>query len=514
MDNNRTLYSCEFASPTKCHMNFFSAIIDFSHLRKINCQNEKPSFDTVQEMWKNHLSYKELGKLIESFEGLVFPLTNNENFTFNKFKSEKDFSNKVKENILFFKEPSEAYNSNSEVKLYKNDESFDIDINLQYNQSLSNIRNKIIKEKNKDNKNINTNKNILFIYIDSLSRSHFYRKMVSVSKFLEKYHLSNLNENNQNANYESFQFFKYQTFKKDYQISSIQGMFYNQITNQNPISNAPYKNIHILSYLKKSGYVTGQSANICSKEFYSYDLEEENEFFKYAEIEEYDHENIAMFCDPFYFEDDEDKESYRKNVKGINSSIKRCIYGKNSFEYVLDYGYQFWFKYKNNAKFLRLGFFDGNEKTGEVIKYLDSFLYDFLEKLFNENMLENTVLFIASGQGNVYDEFFNNYNYEDFFIEKYIGALFIFIDKKNINSSYYNLNNIRNNQQVMITPYDIKETLESIAGNKLYNEMKDKEQKTRSNSKKGKSLFRYINPKERNCEIFKLNEEICRCNDF
>jgi hypothetical protein len=147
-------------------MNFFSAIIDFSHLRKINCQNEKPSFDTVQEMWKNHLSYKELGKLIESFEGLVYPLTNNENFTFNKFKSEKDFSNKVKENILFFKEPSEAYNSNSEIKLYKNDESFDIDINLQYNQSLSNIRNKIIKEKNKDNKNINktNNNNNLFIF--------------------------------------------------------------------------------------------------------------------------------------------------------------------------------------------------------------------------------------------------------------------------------------------------------------------------------------------------------------
>ena len=116
--------------------------------------------------------------------------------------------------------------------------------------------------------------------------------MVSVSKFLEKYHLNNLNENNQNANYESFQFFKYQTFKKDYQISSIQGMFYNQIINQNPISNLPYKNIHILSYLKKNGYVTGQSANICSKEFYSYDLEEENEFFKYAEIEEYDHERF------------------------------------------------------------------------------------------------------------------------------------------------------------------------------------------------------------------------------
>ena len=85
-------------------------------------------------------------------------------------------------------------------------------------------------------------------------------------------------------------------------------MFYNQTKRANSDRNSLFKNIHILSYLKQNGYVTGQSANICSKEFYSYDLEEETEFFKNAEIEEYDHENIAMFCDPFYFDDDEDKE--------------------------------------------------------------------------------------------------------------------------------------------------------------------------------------------------------------
>ena len=492
-------------------MNFFSTIIDFSYLRKIDCRNIKPSFDLVQEMWQEHLSYRDS---VESFEGLAYPFTNNDKFTFNKFKSEKDFSNKVKENIIFFNDITETNILNSEILLLNNNENFEIDINLKYNESLSKIRNEIIKENNDNNENIN--KNILFIYIDSLSRSHFYRKMVSVLKFLEKYNSNNnLNVNNTNTNYETFQFFKYQTFKKDYYIPSIQSMFYNQTKNANSDRNSPYKNIYILSYLKQNGYVTGQSANICSKEFYSYDLEEETEFFKNAEIEEYDHENIAMFCDPFYFDDDEDKESYRKNVKGINSSIKRCIYGKNSFEYVLDYGYQFWSKYINNTKFLRLGFFDGNEKTGEVIKYLDNDLYNFLEKLLNENMLLNTILFIASGQGNIYDEFFNNYNYEDFFVEKYIGTLFIFIDKKNIKSTDDYLNNIRNNQQIMITPYDIKETLESIAVNNIYNDMKEKEQKYKGIFKKGKSLFSFINAKERNCGRYKqLNNKVCRCHYF
>ena len=239
-----------------------------------------------------------------------------------------------------------------------------------------------------------------------------------VSSFLEKFYQSQKNE----TNYESFQFMKYQTFKRDYYKPSIQTIFYNQ-TKDNF-----YQNIHFISFVKKRGYVTGQSANICSKEFYSYDFEKESNFFKKTKIEEYDHENIAMFCDPFYFDY---KHSNRKHIKGKNSSIKNCLYGNNSFEYVLEYGYQFWSKYKDNKRLLRLGFFDGNEKTGEVIKYLDSYLYEFLNKLLQENLLQNTILFIVSGQGNTQTEFYAHF-YEDFWIEKYIGTLFIVIDKENI----------------------------------------------------------------------------------
>ena len=223
-----------------------------------------------------------------------------------------------------------------------------------------------------------------------------------------------------------------------------------------------------------------------------------------------------MFCDPFYFDDSEDTmNSFRKHVKGVNSSIKRCMYGKNSFEYILEYGYQFWSKYQNNTRFLRLGFFDGNEKTGEVIKYLDSYLYDYLNKLYKEKLLENTILFIVSGQGNAYDDFFNSYYFEDFSIEKYVGTFFILIDKSNIDNNEIFIN-IRNNQQNMVTPYDIKETLESIAYNNFINsEMEEKESQLGDSNKKGKSLFKYINPKERNCEKYKqLNEEICRCYEF
>ena len=474
-------------------MGFFSSILDFSKLLHINCKNENPPLEKVEHAWINYLSNKEF---IKDCQGIAYPLTNNINYTLSNFESEQDFADKISENIYFLDEKTKLEKYNSEIALLKNNEAFNIEINLKYNDYLSQTRNRIIKDKS-----IN---NILFLYIDSLSRPHFFRKMKLLSRFLEKFYLNN----NNTTDYETFQFMKYQTFKNDYYKSSIQTIFYNKT--RGPIKN--YQNIHILSLMKKKGYVTGQSANICSKEFYSYDFEKETNFFKKTKIEEYDHENIAMFCDPFYFNY---KHAESKNVKGINSSIKSCLYGKNTFEYVLEYGYQFWYKYKNNKRFLRLGFFDGNEKTGEVIKYLDNYLYEFLNKLYKENLLKNTVLFIASGQGNTNTELYNNFYYEDFWIEKYIGTLFILIDKSYINKNESCLTNIRKNQQNMITPYDIKKTLENIAFNNLCNEIKEKEDKLEEFQNKAKSLFSFINSKERNCQKYKqTTEEVCRCYDF
>ena len=471
-------------------MGFLSSILDFSKLLHQECHKEIPLFNKVKQVWINSLSNKDFD---ENYYGLAYPLTNNNNYTFSKFDSSQDFSDKINENLIFLNEINIFDKNNSEIKILKNDENVNIEINLNYNKKLSQERNQLIKDKNMNN--------ILFLYIDSLSRSHFFRKMKLVTNFLEKFYKNNSNE----TNYESFQFMKYQTFKRDYYKSSVQTMFYKKAKN----SISLYHNIHIISLLKENGYITGQSANICSKEFYSYDFEKETNFFKKTKIEEYDHENVAMFCDPFYFDY---KTSNRKNVKGINSSIKSCLYGKNSFEYVLEYGYQFWNKYKENKRFLRLGFFDGNEKTGEVIKYLDNYLYEFLNKLYHENLLINTILFIVSGQGNTNTELFNSFYYEDFWIEKYIGTFFIFIDKSNILINKNCLMNIKKNEQNMITPYDIIATLEDIFNNNICKETNEKEEDI---NKKGKSIFKFINQKERNCQKYKqTTEEVCRCYDF
>ena len=130
-------------------------------------------------------------------------------------------------------------------------------------------------------------------------------------------------------------------------------------------------------------------------------------------------------------------------------------------------------------------------------------------------MLENTILFIVSGQGNTYSNLFNNYNYEDFLIEKYIGSLFILMDINNLDKDEIFLINMRKNQQNMITPYDIKETLISISNNNFYNEIDRNQINLDEFNQKGKSLFSYINSKERNCQKYKqTTEEVCRCSDY
>ena len=415
-------------------------------------------------MWKDNFKNNTFyyNYTLYDFKALIYPETNNNNFIFNKYNKLEKFYKEVTDNIIITNDTKLIEEKNPEIMLLKNSQNYEIKINLKYNEQLSINRNKKI---NQDNYPKN---NILFLYIDELSRAHFFRKMKYLSRFLSKFN------SHKNSSFEVFQFMKYQSFKNDYYMPSSQTIFYEK--NQN--KNFDQHNFHILTLLKNMGYITAQSSNYCFKEFYP--LDKEYDFFVKTNIEEYDHENIAMFCDPFY-------------IKEIElTSIKKCLYGKNSFEYVLEYGYQFWTKYRENKKFLRLNFFEGNEKTGEVIKYLDYYLYQFLDDLYKNNYLNNTIIFLVSGQGNSYNNLFSKKFYYylnyDFFIENYLGTFFILLDNKGLNLTNNDLFNMKTNQQNMVTVYDIHDTLKNIAENKIYNytrEIRD----ILDNNNLGKSLF-------------------------
>ena len=87
--------------------------------------------------------------------------------------------------------------------------------------------------------------------------------------------------------------------------------------------------------------------------------------------EVYDHKFII--CDP--------------NKENININTIRCLYGKQTIEHLYEYGEQFCRKYKENRKFLLIVSNDGPEGTLEVQKYADNVIFNFLNNLFNENLL-------------------------------------------------------------------------------------------------------------------------------
>ena len=268
-----------------------------------------------------------------------------------------------------FDESTDKNNKPEVILDFSTDKNGEIKINIEKNETLAEERKKLgIENNSKFN-------NILFLFIDSLSREHFKRKLKKTTKFIEQFM-----KKEKEMEYKSYQFMKYTTFDAFTQMSA-QPMFYGEKMDPQT-SNGTF----ILKYMKQRGYVTGQSINLCSRELFV----TMNNCLNNVEFSDFDHENVAMFCDANYY----NRDNPYPLLQGGFAAIRRCLYGKDTFEYVLEYGKKFWETYKDNKKFLRLGFIDAHERTQEVVKYLDEPLYLFLNDLFKKKLLENTAIFL------------------------------------------------------------------------------------------------------------------------
>ena len=477
LDNDKNKYPCKFVSPKKCYMNAFDGLFDLSKYMGKTCDKiGKPS-----EQKKKLFKFLDLNKFKNTTK-IGFPITTTKDFWLRTQKNIEHFServlsrvvdmDKIEENIL---KPEVYIDFSDKTQPYGK-----ININLIKNNSL-------IEERTKISKNTTSSfDNILFLYIDSLSRQHIKRKMKYLSSFIEQYLDIDKNKNNENSNFKSYQFLKYHTFAAFTQ-KNVQPMFYGE--KMDPTSS---NGTSLIKYMKKQGYITGQSTNLCSKELFV----TMNNCLNEVEFSDFDHENVAMFCDPSYY----DRTNPYPVFSGPFSIIRRCLYQKDTYEYVLEYGKQFWETYSENKKFLRLSFIDAHEGTGEVIKYLDKPLYDFLMNLLNQNLLKNTAIIIASDHGNGMPGIYYIINSGDYMYENVLGFLAIILyDYKDENE----IKNLEKNQQILVSPYDIHDTLVDI----IYNG-KNKDIMSRN----GQSLFSEINSMERTCEKYsELSPELCRC---
>ena len=498
--DNSIEYECTLIYPKKCLLFKINNYFDLSKFVK-SCS---PNYNHEKDL-KHFLRYLKVDenlKLISSLKHFGYPITVN-NPIFNKNNPEEYYNlgQFVMKNIilmdLYNNKDKKYYNDSIlkpevEVIYDKKKKKRKIEINLIKNESLSIERTKI--EKNPNNQNISLFKNIMIIYIDCISRQHFLRVMKKTSSFIKQFM-----KYDNDLGFSSYEFMRYQAFCH-WTNPNIIPMFYSSHIN--------YKNVHIIKYLKENGYITAQSQNMCSKE--SFEIDPDYIHMSDLEIDEYDHENIAMFCEPNYAEIDNPTPVFT----GPYGILRRCLAGFDSFNYMIEYGKQFWQKYKGNKKYLRLNFQDAHEFTGQVVKYLDEPLFNFLNNLYKTNDLKDTALFFISDHGNSYFNYFYYYvlKSDDSLIERGFATLFIILPNYKNNKSEELLNNINIKQQAFITPFDIHDTIMHIAygdnlqfNNILY-------------SKKGNSLITNFEYKTRKCEnwflYFKANEDCICLNGF
>ena len=469
--NDNSISNCNILKPTYCWLDTFRGFQDISKFLGESCDN-------FREGEKAEL-FKYLPSRYNQSLNFGFPRSSLFSFTHNKEAWFKIYPFNVFSNFIDIDHPennnkTSGYDSTPEVFLRFNETNNlgEIEIKVEKNETLSKHR------KSLEESNPTMVKNILYIYIDALSRRHFHRNMAKTKAFLEEHYKTN------ETDITAYQFLKYHNFIF-FTPPNVNPMFYGE-------SMQHHNGTHIIRKLKQLGFVTGDSHNQCSKELYDI----EDSYTNGINWESFDHENNALFCDPNYNNPNDAYTPYH----GPYSMKRRCLYGKDTFEYSIEYARQFWEAYKENRKYLIIGNIDAHEGTGEVIKSYDEPISDFLKNLYSKGELKDTAVFIGSDHGNNMFGLYSIYNVDDFHREKTLGTLFMMLPKDKVTSEIDN--NLKANENVMVTPYDIFNTLVDLSGDK-----------THPKTHRGESLFNAINGTQRNCSNYELDLKPlwCRC---
>ena len=460
IDNDINKFGCQIKIPKYCTNKILGFTPDLSKIFGINC------LDKNKKAKKNILKNSKSPYINKNTTRFGFPLTN-----IDKGKLDGRLNRILKKysykNILDMdKEIPSNFSTPEYIVDFSKDPFGNLTINLNYNETLS------LERKNLEKNSVPYSDNVLIIYMDSVSRVNALRKLKKTLKFFEQFisYKGGYNHNFPNENFHSFQFFKYHTFQ-GLTFSNFIKLFYGNLANVSDFK-------RISKYYKENGYITSYAIDDCNKD-------NTRTGHNLTDEEMYDHQ--LLLCDP--------------NKFSINNSIKRCLYGNLNAYYLCEYIEQFWRKYKNNRKYSLIVINDGHEGTLEVLKYTDDILYNFLNTLFNDNLLKDSTIFLLSDHGCAMPAVY--YINEFFQIEKELPMLYMIINDikyKNYNQQYFN---IHENQQTFITAYDIYNTIANIIYGDNYIDIQNKtDDHDFPKSPKGISLFEKINQKERKPSLY------------
>ena len=498
--NDQSIYPCNIVIPDhSCYLNLLGPLFDFS--KGISCNKRKN--DDI-----NKLKSASTSRYINQFTLKIgFPITTHrDNFNQNKQKNQKNIYNEIMGNLVDMDNQEQleelGEKERPEVVLdYSNNKYGEINITINYDEELSKERKKL--------ENNNTNilyDNVIYIFLDAISRNHFTRVYKKSAEFIEKFfkYEGINNEIERSQKYHGFQFFKQHSLK-EFTIGNNIPMFYGG-------SHYSKKVVSITGEFKDKGYVTCNVNGICNKEAFYFDWQYKDDMER--NYIEFDHEMFSLSCDPNIF----DIENPHSIGIGESSVMRRCLYGKESAEYLFEYSIKFLKAYNNNRKYLRISIPNGHELTGQVSKYVDESLYEFLNYIFINNLIKNTSVILSADHGLNILVLYKLFQSKDQDIELHNPLLIFILSDKEGMSYEEQYQNIYENQQKFITTYDIYHSLKHIING--YDNpitIKNIEEGNENFEPKkhflGSSLFNYIDQSERYCPNYiDINNCICMKN--
>lgn len=495
IDNISKDYPCLINIPknNSCYLSEIGKYFDFSSKFRPSCLDKK-----LLKSQKDYFLYSLKKYDIKYFnistkKYFGYPITNNDKFNICEYgtiltKDIKNLEIELHKNIilmdLYKKNKTKYYPNEPEPEIYVDfkKEKGEIKIKIHKNKTLIEEKKKIAKLYN----NKLMFKNVIVMFFDTISRAHFFRKFPKTIFFLNKF--SKYETNFSKKKMSIFQFFKYNSINT-YTDPNLKAAYYGAKING--------QGTYFADYFKNKGYILGKATTFCEKSSVIFD--KNNTTINQIR---WDHEGISIPCI---------KGIYKGVLLGkLTSLIKKCLFGKQIFEYSLEYLESFLKTYFDYNKMFLFESGEGHEPTGQIVGYLDDILYKFLYKLYSKNFLLNTTIIIFSDHGQHLSGLLYLLKLKDFFYERTLPILFLIVPNipELYNESLYE--KIKSNQQVFITPYDIYYTLIHIALGVTISEINKN-----ISSFYGESLLTPINYSLRYCQSriydFQIDSKSCNC---
>jgi hypothetical protein len=305
----------------------------------------------------------------------------------------------------------------------------------------------LVHEKAKLNKVEGLAKNVLVVFFDGLSRARMHSKLKKTMNWFSRRQKPGM------QNMEAFEFFKYH--------SNAPSTWYNELLvhiGSVPDFSLPPPEKPALTLVNEfhlNGYITGRFSGYCEQS----NLDTLEFTLPYYSSLPFDHEGNPLACDPHYTPPINPNGLY----DGPYSFMRRCMYGKDMFDYQFEYGNKFFDAYSQEKKLFWLDFLEPHEPTQEVVKNVDEALANFLEGLEKKDHLKDTVILFWSDHGRHYDFFPYDLNAYNLYQERAL-PIFLLMLPRQIISQYEQV--LQENTQKLVSGYQIHSLLKGIPNGK------------------------------------------------